>query len=116
MPCPPTGSKMFCVSRNFLSQSKHLIASLKTFVPAKKPNLLNENHLLVWHKIFGIATKCVTIFGLAKKFGPAPNIWTSPNCFETCRRTRHLSVTKLNDILSQEIHQLLVVIVYIFFE
>ena len=24
----------------------------KTFVPAQKPNLLNGNHILVWHKIY----------------------------------------------------------------
>ena len=50
MPCPFTGPKMFCASPNVLSQSKNLIAfsaSSKTFVPAKKPILLNANHLFV---------------------------------------------------------------------
>jgi hypothetical protein len=49
MPCPFTGPKMFCGVPNFLSQSKNLIAfsaSLKTFVPAQKPILLNANHHL----------------------------------------------------------------------
>ena len=60
---------MFCAGPNFLSQSKHLIAfsaSLNTFVPAQKPNLLNGNHLLVWHKMFGTGTKCIQIFGQAQ--------------------------------------------------
>ena len=69
IPCPSTGPKMFCAFPNILSQSKNLIAfsaSSKTFVPAQKPNLLNGNHLLVRYKIFGIGTKCISIFGLAK--------------------------------------------------
>jgi hypothetical protein len=68
MPCPSTGRKMFCASPNFLSQSRNLIAfiaSSKTFLPAQKPNLLNGNHLLVRHKIFGTDTKCTQIFSLA---------------------------------------------------
>ena len=35
------------------------ISRSKTFVPAQKPNLLNGNHLLVWHKIFGTTKKCI---------------------------------------------------------
>ena len=70
MPCPSTGPKMFCASPNCLkSQSKNLIvfsASSKTFVLAHKPILLNGNHLLVWHKMFGTGTKCTSIFGLAQ--------------------------------------------------
>ena len=75
MPCPFTGPKMICANPNFLSQSKNLTAfsaSSKTFVPAQKPNLLNGNHLLVWHKMFGTGTKCI------------------PKYFEACRRTSHL--------------------------
>jgi hypothetical protein len=61
MPCPFTGPKMFCADPNFLSQPKNLTAfsaSTKTFVPAQKPILLNENHLFVWHKTFVTATIC----------------------------------------------------------
>ena len=39
-----------------------------------KLNLLNGNHLLVWHKNFKTGTMCKSIFGLAKKFGPAQNV------------------------------------------
>ena len=53
----------------------YLSASSKTFVLAQKPNLLNGNHLLVWHKMFGTDTKCKSIFEPAQKF------WTSPNYF-----------------------------------
>jgi hypothetical protein len=45
---------MFCAGPNSLSQFKNVIAfnaPSKTFVPAQKPNLLNGNHLLVWHKM-----------------------------------------------------------------
>ena len=35
-------------------------------MPAQKPNLLNRNHLLVWHKIIGTGTKCISTFGLAQ--------------------------------------------------
>jgi hypothetical protein len=55
--------------QNVLCQSEILIissASSKTFVPAQKQNLLNGNHLLVWHKMFGTGTKCMYIFGLAQ--------------------------------------------------
>ena len=61
MPCPFTGTKMFCASPNFLSQPKNLAAfsaSSKTFVPAQKPILLNANHLFFWHKMFVTATIC----------------------------------------------------------
>ena len=56
------GPKIFCAGPNFLSQSKNLIAffaSSKTFVPAQKLNLLNGNHLLIWHKMLGTGTKCI---------------------------------------------------------
>ena len=58
MPCPLTGRKMFCAGPNFMSQLKNLTAFSafsKTFVPAQKPNVLNENHLLVRHKYLGLA-------------------------------------------------------------
>jgi hypothetical protein len=61
MPCPFTGPKMFCADPNFLSQPKNLTAfsaSSKTFVPAQKPILLNANHLIVWHKMFVTGTIC----------------------------------------------------------
>ena len=61
LPCPFTGAKMFCAGPNFLSQPKNMTAfsaSLKTFVPAQKPILLNANHLFVWHKMFVTATIC----------------------------------------------------------
>ena len=54
-------NKMFCAGPNFLSQPKNLTAfsaSLKTFVPAQKPILLNANHLFVWHEMFVTATIC----------------------------------------------------------
>ena len=53
MPCPFTGPKMLCGSPNILSQPKNLTAfsaSLKTFVAAQKPNLLDANHLFVCTK------------------------------------------------------------------
>ena len=56
MPCPFTGLKMYCAGPNFLSKPKTLTAfsaSSRTFVPTQKPNLLNGNHLLVWHEMFG---------------------------------------------------------------
>ena len=56
MPSPSTGPKTFLTGPNFLSLLKNLIefsASSRTFVPTQKPNLLNGNHLLVWHKMFG---------------------------------------------------------------
>ena len=59
MPCPFTGPKMFCAGPNFLSQPKNLTAfsaSPKLFVQTQKPNLLNANHLFVWHKMFVTAT------------------------------------------------------------
>jgi hypothetical protein len=55
MSCPFTGPKNFCDGPNFLGKTKNLIAFIaasKTFVLAQKLNLLNENHLLVWHKMF----------------------------------------------------------------
>ena len=58
MPCPFTGSKMFCAGPNFLSHLTAFSASSKTFVPSQKPILLNANHLFVWHKIFVTATIC----------------------------------------------------------
>jgi hypothetical protein len=61
MPCPFTGSKMFCVGSNVLSQPKNFNAfstSSKTFAPAQKPILLNANHPFVWHKMFLTATIC----------------------------------------------------------
>ena len=80
---------MFCTGANFLSQAKNLIvfsASSTTFVPAQKQNLLNENHLLVWGKMFGTGTICILIFGLAL----ALKIWTSTKYFGTCRKTKHM--------------------------
>ena len=74
MPCPFTGPKNFCDGPNLLSKTKSLIAfsdSSKTFVLAQKWNLLNENHLLVWLKMFVTSTICLSSFGLAQK------IWTS---------------------------------------
>ena len=76
MPCPFTGPKMFCADPNFLSQPKNLTAfsaSSKTFVPAQKPNLLNANHLLVWHKMFVTATIC--------KFWPGTKNLDQPKTF-----------------------------------
>ena len=61
LPCPFTGSRIFCVGPNFLSQPKNLTAlsaSSKTFVPAQKTNLLNANHIFVWLKMFVTATIC----------------------------------------------------------
>ena len=59
MPYPFTGSKMFCASPNFFSQSQKMTAfsaSSKTFVLVQKPILLNANHLFVWHKMFVTGT------------------------------------------------------------
>ena len=65
--CSFTGSKIFCASPIFLSHPKNLTAfsaSSKSFVPAQKVNLLNENNFLVWHKIFVTDKICVSIFVL----------------------------------------------------
>ena len=59
MPCPFTGSNMFCDSQNFWASPKSLSAfsaSSKTFVPSQKPILLNTNHLFVCHKMFATVT------------------------------------------------------------
>ena len=77
----------FYRSQNVLCRSKNLIpfsVSSNTFVPAQKPNLLNANHLLVWHKMFGIGTKCISIFGLAQNIlepveGQGIRVFTNPN-------------------------------------
>ena len=58
MPYPFTGPKMFAAGPNFLSQPKNLTAFSASFVPAQKKNLLNANHLFVWHKMFVTATIC----------------------------------------------------------
>ena len=65
MPCPFTSCKMFCASKNFLSQPKNLtaFASSKTFDLAQKPILLNANHLFVWHKMF-VTGKIFTLISL----------------------------------------------------
>ena len=49
----------------------------------QKPNLLNVNHLLVWHNKFGTGTICKSIFGLMLK---------TQKHFGTCRRTRRKNV------------------------
>ena len=78
MPCPFTGPKMFCTGPNFMSQPKNLTAfsaSLKTFVPAQKPILLNTNNLFVSQKMFKTTTVYVNkSFVWHKKFGTAQNI------------------------------------------
>ena len=61
MPCPFRDPKMFFDKPNFLSQPKNLTAfsaSSITFEPAKKPILLNANHLFVWHKMFVTCAIC----------------------------------------------------------
>ena len=72
MPCPFTGPKMFYAGPNFLSQPKTLTAfsaSSKTFMPAQKPILLNENHIFVWLKTFGPAQHIL---------GQGNSLWTAP--------------------------------------
>ena len=51
-----------------------LVPLQKIFVLALKLNLLNTNHLFVWHKRFGTGTICKSILFLHKKFGPAQTI------------------------------------------
>ena len=102
MPCPFTGSKMFCAGTNILCQHKNLTAfgaSSRTFVAAQKPILLNANHLFVWQKIFVTATICKWIFGLAQK------VWTSPKYFGVCKRTRQkfLEMSALSFYRSQNV-------------
>ena len=49
------------VTNHFFGKTKNLIAFIapsKTFVLAQKLNLLNENHLLVWHTVGQIGQKC----------------------------------------------------------
>jgi hypothetical protein len=71
MPCPFTGSKNFCDDPNFLKSLIAFSAPSKTFVLAQKLNLLNENHLLAWQKMFVTSTIFLSSFGLEKKS------WTS---------------------------------------
>ena len=66
--------KKFVTVQIFWARTKSLIAfsaSSKTFVLAQKLNLRNENHLLVWNKMFVTSTICLSSFGLAQK------IWKS---------------------------------------
>ena len=79
MPCPFTGSKMFCAGPNFLRHPKNLnafSASSKTFVPAQKPILLNANHLFV------SGTNCLWLPQYVNNF------WSGTKNFGTCKRTR----------------------------
>ena len=71
MPCPFTGSKMFCTGPNFLCQNKNLFTHCGSY-----------KH------------KCSQIFGLAQK------IWTSKKHFGTCKRTRHNSTMLKNTLKS----------------
>ena len=52
MPSPSTGSKMFWARQKI---EFHFVAFQKKIVMAQKLNLLNANHLLVWHKKFGLS-------------------------------------------------------------
>ena len=55
MPCPFTGTKMFCAGPNFLNQPKNLFtycASHKHFVPDKKMICIQQNCFLCRHKSF----------------------------------------------------------------
>jgi hypothetical protein len=54
MPCPFTGPQFLTHLQNLTAFS----APAKTFVPTQKPILLNANHLIVWHKMFVIASIC----------------------------------------------------------
>ena len=77
MPCPFTGHKIFCAGPNILSQPKNLTAfsaSLKTFVLAQKPILLNANHLFVWPKCLLLPQYVNRFLVWHKKFGPAQKI------------------------------------------
>ena len=77
MPCPSAISKMFWAGPNILCKTKDWIAfnaTPKNFVLALKVNLLNTNHLLVWHKKFGMGTISKKILVWHKKFGPAQTI------------------------------------------
>jgi hypothetical protein len=69
MPCPFTGPKMFWAGPSFLSQTKNLTASSKTFVLPLNPILKNANRLFV----------------TVKKIGLAQKIWNSPKYFGTCK-------------------------------
>ena len=77
MPCPYTGPKKFCDDPNLMTKNLiAFIASSKTLVAAQKPNLVNGNHLLVWHKMFETGTKCIIInfWSDQKKIGPAQKL------------------------------------------
>ena len=57
MPYPSTGPEILCAGPNVLARPKivlHLVLlqKLLCWQLAQKPNLLNVNHLLVWHKMF----------------------------------------------------------------
>ena len=81
MPCPFAGPKMFSAGPIYLSQPKNLTAfsaSSKTFVPAKKPILLNSNLMQI---IFLTGTKCLWLpqnvnkfLDWHKNFGPVQKI------------------------------------------
>ena len=59
--------------------------NLKKLLCQPKKNLLNANHLFVWHKMFATAAIVKYIFGRAQKN------WTSTIHFRTCKMTRHYS-------------------------
>ena len=51
MPCPSTGSKIFCASTNFLIQPKHFI----DLVPLQKLCAGTKPKVTVWKSSFGVA-------------------------------------------------------------
>ena len=56
MPYPSTGPEILCAGPNVLARPKivlHLVLlqKLLCWQLAQKPNLLNVNHLLVWHNM-----------------------------------------------------------------
>ena len=85
MPCPSTGPKMFCAGPNFLCLTKIILilCPSQTFCAIQKGDLQLVNSGLVLAQNIWSGTKCSSIFGLAQ------NIWTSPNHFGTCERTKH---------------------------
>ena len=78
MPCPSTSPKLFCASPNFLSQTLNCIYCRSKHFCAHK----NWIYWMVWHKSFWTVSICKVFFGLPQK------IWTCPEYFGTCRRTR----------------------------
>ena len=80
LPCPFTGPKTFWACSNFLCHKYqkliYILCQTKRWVSYSKFSFCAGT------KLFGVALKFYSIFGLAQ------NIWTGTKHFGSCRRTR----------------------------